>query len=172
MPKLSEKLHVFSYQTNIGKIGIAEVFNCITNLYFENDAIPENVQFCETAILTEAARQLDQYLLGKSKVFTLPLAPNGTDFMRKVWNALCGIPYGTTASYKNIAQSVGNVKAVRAVGMANNKNPLPIFIPCHRIIGSNGDLVGYRGGLELKKKLLQLELGCSNHTSVNFQIPA
>ncbi len=87
----------------------------------------------------------------------MPLNPNGTVFQKKVWNALCNIPYGETRSYKQVAEAVGNNKASRAVGMANNKNPIMIVIPCHRVIGSNGSLVGYAGGLDIKEKLLFLE---------------
>ena len=94
---------------------------------------------------------------GQRKEFDIPLAPQGTDFQKKVWKALQNINYGTTASYKEIAQKINNPKAVRAVGMANNQNPIAIIIPCHRVIGSNGKLVGYAGGLELKQKLLELE---------------
>ena len=87
----------------------------------------------------------------------MPLAPKGTPFQQKVWAALQEIPYGETRSYKEIAAMVGNEKACRAVGMANNRNPLPIFIPCHRVVGTNGKLVGYAGGLDVKTFLLELE---------------
>ena len=87
----------------------------------------------------------------------MPLAPKGTSFQQKVWAALREIPYGETRSYKEIAAMVGNEKACRAVGMANNRNPLPIFIPCHRVVGANGKLVGYAGGLDVKTFLLNLE---------------
>ena len=87
----------------------------------------------------------------------MPLHPNGTEFQIKVWKALTEIPYGETRSYKDIAISIGNEKACRAVGMANNKNPIPIIIPCHRVIGANKKLVGYAGGLDLKERLLDLE---------------
>lgn len=101
--------------------------------------------------------QIDEYLNGKRKIFDLPLAPQGTDFQKKVWNELTKIPYGSTKSYKEIAQNIGNPQAARAIGMANNKNPLPIIIPCHRVIGSNGKLIGYRGGLNIKQNLLNIE---------------
>ncbi len=150
-------MKLFFQNTVIGRIGIAEENGCITNLFFETDRIPQDVETGETEGITEAFRQLTAYLAGDLKTFTVPLAPAGTDFMRTVWAALCDVPYGTTASYKNIAVAVGNPKAVRAVGMANNRNPLPLFVPCHRIIGSDGKLVGYRGGLDLKRTLLELE---------------
>jgi methylated-DNA-[protein]-cysteine S-methyltransferase len=149
--------NIFFYQTDIGKIGIAESENVITNVYFQGEALPENVVVEETNILKEAGKQLNNYFLGRQMTFTLPLAPVGTEFMTSVWKSLQAIPYGETRSYKEIAQSIGNPKASRAVGLANNRNPIPIFIPCHRVIGSNGKLVGFRSGLETKQYLLELE---------------
>jgi len=105
----------------------------------------------------EAFLQLDQYFKGERRDFDLPLKIEGTIFQQQVWKALMTIPYGEVRSYKQIAEQVGNPKACRAVGMANNRNPLPLFIPCHRVIGANGSLVGYGGGLDIKIKLLQLE---------------
>ena len=150
-------MKLFFQNTAIGRIGIAEEYGSITNLYFETDSVPQDVETGETEGITEAFRQLAAYLAGDLKTFTVPLAPGGTDFMRRVWAALCDVPYGATASYKDIAVAVGNPKATRAVGMANNRNPLPLIVPCHRIIGSDGKLVGYRGGLALKRTLLELE---------------
>lgn len=150
-------MNIFFYQTTIGKIGIAEKEGFITNFYFETDKKPDNAKIFEADVIKEAYKQLESYLEGKLKAFALPLKPEGTEFMQKSWDALCKIPYGTTVSYKALAIAVGNVKAVRAVGLANNRNPIPIFIPCHRVIGSNGKLVGYRGGLDLKEKLINLE---------------
>ena len=96
-------------------------------------------------------------ILGKSKSFDIPFKLNGSEFQMKVWNELLNIPYGETKTYKEIAKSIGNEKAFRAVGMANNKNPLLIIVPCHRVIGSSGDLVGYAGGMEMKMDLLNIE---------------
>lgn len=154
-----EVIHMFIYfyQTAIGKIGIAEQNEKITNLYFTDDRWPDDGKICETAILQEAARQLNDYLAGQLTVFSLPLEPAGTVFMKQVWNSLCEIPYGQTVSYKSIAAKIGRPGAARAVGLANNRNPIPLFIPCHRVIGTNGALVGYRGGLALKDQLLKLE---------------
>lgn len=101
--------------------------------------------------------QLRAYFKGRLTRFDLPLAPEGTPFQLKVWQALRAIPYGQLASYKDIAQAVGNPKAVRAVGGANSKNPIPIIVPCHRVVGSNGSLTGFGGGLETKKRLIDLE---------------
>jgi len=150
-------MNTYFYDTLIGRIGIVENGNNITNVYFATDTLPQNMTEQETPLLREASQQLNSYLMGKLKTFTLPLAPIGTLFMKQVWTELCAVPYGQTASYKAIAVKIGNEKAARAVGLANNRNPIPIFIPCHRIIGANGALTGYRGGLELKKILLNME---------------
>jgi methylated-DNA-[protein]-cysteine S-methyltransferase len=147
----------FYYESDIGRIGITEKDGRITNVYITNDELPQDAQLHETPLLKEAVKQLNCYFAGELKEFSIPLEPSGTAFMKQVWSALCEIPYGKTASYKDIAEKVGNPKAARAVGLANNRNPIPIFIPCHRVIGANGSLTGYRGGLEMKKKLLDLE---------------
>lgn len=149
--------NIFFYQTEIGKIAITENGTAITGLYFSKEKFPEDAEEKETTLLKEAAKQLTEYFQGKRKRFELPLAPNGTEFQQKVWKALMDIPFGETRSYGEIAVSVGNPKAARAVGMANNRNPIPIFIPCHRVIGANGKLVGYGGGLEIKEYLLNIE---------------
>jgi len=107
--------------------------------------------------LREPVKQLTAYFAGKLKNFELPLAAEGTEFQKSVWKALCQVLYGKTASYGDIARTVGNPGASRAVGLANGRNPLAIVVPCHRIIGSGGQLVGYGGGLKHKKTLLQLE---------------
>ncbi len=109
----------------------------------------------------EAVRQLTEYFAGKRTDFVLPLAPQGTNFQRSVWRQLQGIPYGQTISYGELARRVGNPKASRAVGSANGANPLPIVIPCHRVIAGNGTLGGFGGGLPTKQMLLALEQGTS-----------
>lgn len=101
--------------------------------------------------------QIREYLDGNRKVFNFNYELIGTQFQRRVWAALCKIPYGETRSYKQIAEFINNIKAFRAVGMANNRNPISIVVPCHRVIGANGSLVGYGGGLEMKKFLLDIE---------------
>ena len=108
-------------------------------------------------VLEQAAGELAEYFSGTRREFTVPLSPRGTEFQRLVWGQLCRIPYGATAAYADIAAKLGNPGACRAVGSANNRNPLPIFIPCHRVIGKNGSLTGYAGGLAVKKALLRLE---------------
>jgi methylated-DNA-[protein]-cysteine S-methyltransferase len=107
--------------------------------------------------LGETIRQLRAYFAGELEAFDLKLAPQGTPFQLSVWNRLCEIPYGETISYGELARRVGNPNASRAVGLANGSNPIPIVIPCHRVIGSNGKLTGYGGGLPIKEKLLALE---------------
>lgn len=148
---------LFYYKTTIGRIGIAEHNGKISNLFFEADPVPPGARLLETAALKAAAWQLHAYLAGSLQVFSLPLEPAGTDFMRRVWQALGEIPFGETVSYKQLALAVGSPQASRAVGQASNRNPIPIFIPCHRVIGADGKLVGYRGGIDLKRKLLELE---------------
>ncbi|WFA09917.1 methylated-DNA--[protein]-cysteine S-methyltransferase [Tissierella sp. Yu-01] len=146
----------YYYDTKIGRISIVENGDAITHLYF-NEIEEKDVMIEETPLLKEAYKQLSEYLDGTRKEFDIPLKPHGTEFQLKVWNALREIPYGVTCSYKDIAIKIDNEKACRAVGLANNRNPISVFIPCHRVIGSNGKLVGYGGGLDIKEKLLNLE---------------
>lgn len=119
--------------------------------------IPKASLIKEAAPFQEVQLQLAEYLLGQRREFDLPLNMYGTEFQKKVWEALRTIPFGETRTYGDIARQVDNPKGVRAVGGANNKNPIPIIIPCHRVIGSNGQLVGFGGGLDLKQRLLDLE---------------
>jgi methylated-DNA-[protein]-cysteine S-methyltransferase len=112
-----------------------------------------------SALLREVRRQLAQYFAGERRVFDLPLAPRGTDFERRVWQEVAAIPYGETRSYAEVARAAGRPAACRAVGRANGSNPIPLVIPCHRVIGSDGSLTGYGGGLPLKRFLLALEGG-------------
>ncbi len=111
----------------------------------------------KTDLTDKAFRQLLEYFEGRRKHFDVPYKLKGTDFQKSVWAALCDIPYGETRTYKEIAKAVGNEKASRAVGMANNKNPLHVLVPCHRVIGASGKLVGYAGGLDMKEHLLKME---------------
>jgi methylated-DNA-[protein]-cysteine S-methyltransferase len=149
--------NIFFYSTIIGKIGIQENGHAITKVYLPHEEAPKDATVIETELLKVAAKQLQNYFEGKRRSFTLPLELKGTEFMLSVWKELQNIPYGETCSYKDIAERIGNPKACRAVGLANNKNPIPIFIPCHRVIGANGKLVGFAGGLEMKEQLLDLE---------------
>ncbi len=113
----------------------------------------------DVGVLAEAARQLGEYFAAERNTFDLPLAAEGTDFQRRVWAALRTIPYGATASYGEIAEQIGSPKASRAVGLANGRNPISIVVPCHRVIGADGSLTGYGGGLPAKRALLDLERG-------------
>jgi O-6-methylguanine DNA methyltransferase len=149
-------MNAYYYETKIGKISIIENGSAITHINFHGE-IPKGTNIIETQLIKQAAKELQEYFDGKRKIFNVPLEPKGTEFQQKVWNALKEIPYGETCSYKKIAEKIGNIKASRAVGMANNKNPIPIIIPCHRVIGANGKLVGYAGGLGVKEILLEIE---------------
>ncbi len=142
--------------TKIGKITIIEEDEKIIGIRI-NEELEKNFVLKETKLLKETANQLQEYFCGTRKKFDVPLNPKGTNFMKKVWTSLTKIPYGEVRTYKQIAENIDNPKASRAVGMANNKNPIPIIIPCHRVIGSNGSLVGYALGLDIKKFLLELE---------------
>ncbi|HOB21123.1 MAG TPA: methylated-DNA--[protein]-cysteine S-methyltransferase [Candidatus Atribacteria bacterium] len=153
--------YIYYYDTDIGRISIAQNESAITGLYFpgyEDKALAGAIVM-ETELLRQAGRQLKEYFSGTRKAFDLPLEPAGTPFQQRVWKALKDIPYGEVRTYKDIATAIGDPKACRAVGMANNKNPIAIIIPCHRVIGSNGKLIGYGGGLHIKQYLLELEKG-------------
>lgn len=157
--------NAFFYDTGIGRLLITEDGKGITGVSLvaegENTAGSQEAtlkyRLCETELLKKTAKQLNEYFQGSRKEFDLSLNPSGTDFQKKVWKALQAIPYGETRSYKQIAEAVGNPRASRAVGMANHNNPIMCIIPCHRVIGANGKLVGYAGGLDIKEKLLNLE---------------
>ena len=144
----------YSYETVLGSVTFVEEDGAL--LAISTHRSYEGI--CqETDLIIEAYRQLSEYLKGERKGFDLPLLIKGTMFQQQVWKALLEIPYGETRSYKQIAVAIGNPKAVRAVGMANNRNPLLIVVPCHRVIGANGKLVGYGAGIEKKEFLLRLE---------------
>ena len=143
----------YSYNTVIGKIFIAEKNGFITHVTFKD--IPAEQK--ETDLIKKTYLELTEYFNGELQIFDIPISPEGTPFQKIVWDELKKIPYGKTAAYKDIAKRIGNEKACRAVGMANNKNPIAIIIPCHRVIGSNGNLTGYAFGLNIKEKLLKLE---------------
>ena len=145
------------YPTSLGLIGIVEKNGAIIELFFGKEH--KSTDFVEqgTPLLKEATRQLEEYLDGKLKSFDLPLAPEGTDFQQTVWAALRDIPYGETRTYKQVAEMIGKPEASRAVGTANGKNPILIITPCHRVIGTDGKLVGYAAGLAVKEKLLEME---------------
>lgn len=144
------------YKTKLCTFEIRYTDKAITYLKFAKDD-KDLSKSCTSKLSDEAYKQLSEYLDGKRKEFDLPLQMEGTHFQKQVWDALVKIPYGQTRSYKDIAQMIGNPKAVRAVGMANNKNPIAIVVPCHRVIGSSGKLVGYAASLDKKRWLLEME---------------
>lgn len=159
-----------TFDTRIGNLTVVEDGTGITEVHFTNEESQGRFASAEileeeTPLLVQARMELLEYAEGRRKEFDLPLAPAGTPFQKKVWEALRTIPYGETRSYKQIAEQVGNPKGCRAVGMANHRNPIGIIIPCHRVVGADGSLTGYAGGLDRKKKLLELEqerFGCHN----------
>lgn len=145
----------YIYDTPIGNIYIVESDKGICQLSFSSSH--PKIKIEETPLLQKTYRQLQEYFTGKRTTFSVPLDMQGTAFQIRTWQMLLNITYGETWSYKQLAYATGNEKASRAVGNANNKNPIAIIIPCHRVIGSSGKLVGYAGGLASKKYLLDLE---------------
>jgi O-6-methylguanine DNA methyltransferase len=148
---------IWHYETPIGRLGIAEANGAVFHLLFDGNDDLLGCERAESQALKTASRQLAEYFDGKRTCFDFPLSLNGTAFQRSAWQALQTIPFGETRSYKDVAIQIGSPKAARAVGMANNRNPIPIVIPCHRVVGSNGSLVGFAGGLGVKQYLLDLE---------------
>ncbi|MHB1314049.1 MAG: methylated-DNA--[protein]-cysteine S-methyltransferase [Christensenellales bacterium] len=150
------------FETKIGTIGISVNNGDVVGVFFGADNPDADSVLEETETAKECARQIQEYLAGKRRVFSIPVAPEGTPFQKRIWEKLLQIPYGETRSYGEIADAAGCKGGARAVGMANNRNPVAIIIPCHRVIGANGKLVGYGGGLLLKEKLLGLEADNKN----------
>lgn len=148
----------YSFDTRLGTMALAAQDGAITRLYLPAAPTPRMASH-PTPLLEQAKGQVLDYLAGGRRVFDLPLAPQGTPFQQRVWQALLDIPYGQTRCYRDIAQAVDCPQGFRAVGMANNRNPIPIVIPCHRVVGADGSLVGYASGLDMKRALLALE-GC------------
>lgn len=148
--------YFFNYDFPIGRLTIVDDGHGICGIHFHEEQ--QNAGTKKETIYTRmAAYQLTEYFSGDRTQFDLPLSFHGTEFQQKVWRALCKIPYGETRTYKEVAESIGSPKGCRAVGMANNQNPMVIVVPCHRVVGKNGSLTGYAGGLELKEYLLELE---------------
>lgn len=159
---IAQKIQDYPYcfcDTPLGPVYITENQQGITSLKFVDSKIRSTQieQKQKSFYLEDAKRQLLEYFVGTRRTFEIPLSVSGSEFQEKVWSALQNIPYGETRSYQQVAQMIGNDKAARAVGMANNRNPISIFIPCHRVIGKNGKLIGYAGGIERKRFLLELE---------------
>lgn len=157
--------------TCLGELVILESEGYIVNIAFGPKILSTDIVLQKNQALSSAVQQLKEYFAGTRKVFDLPLQAEGSDFQKKVWSALQAIPYGKTVSYKDIGISIGHAKAFRAVGAANNKNPLLIVIPCHRVLGAKGALVGYAAGLGVKEKLLALErahTACKRKQGINI----
>lgn len=155
-----------TFDSPVGKLKLVARGSKLAAILWENDK-PGRVRLGPmredegSPVLAQAERQLDEYFAGKRSRFDLPLEFAGTVFQRKVWQALLTIPFGETRSYTDIAKQIGSAKAVRAVGAANGRNPISIVVPCHRVIGASGDLTGFAGGVDVKRKLLDLECGAT-----------
>ena len=149
-----------SINSPIGLLTLAGQGDCLTNLVMETAAHPpseRNRWVEDKRAFPDVVAQIEEYFAGERTGFDAAIAPGGTDFQQRVWDALCEIPYGETRSYGEIARQIGQPRAARAVGLANARNPIPIIVPCHRVIGAKGSLTGYAGGLETKGALLDLE---------------
>ena len=163
MPQTTAKRHVFKQVPSpVGPLTLVASDDGLAAILWENDRprrVPLRLEAEDAAhpVLVEAERQLAEYFAGRRTQFSLRLDPAGTPFQRQVWSALLTIPFGQTRSYAEIARQIGRPTAVRAVGAANGRNPLSIVAPCHRVIGSTGQLTGFAGGLEIKARLLALE---------------
>ncbi|MDK2966612.1 MULTISPECIES: methylated-DNA--[protein]-cysteine S-methyltransferase [Lacrimispora] len=144
------------FNSELGPIHIICDEKWVLGVEFKTEGTPKG-EHKATELTKKTVLQLKEYLKGERTEFDLPLKPEGTAFQKKVWDALTTIPWGQTRSYKEIAVQIGNPKACRAVGMANNRNPISIIIPCHRVVGADNRLVGYGGGLDIKLKLLNME---------------
>jgi methylated-DNA-[protein]-cysteine S-methyltransferase len=157
-------MHHTVVDSPIGPLTLVGADGALTGVYMDRQRYrpePETFGDRDDVPFTEAARQLEEYFAGTRTRFDLPLAPVGTPFQRQVWEALQAIPYGQTVSYGQLADRLGRPAAARAVGFANGHNPISIIVPCHRVVGSNGDLTGYGGGLERKRRLLDFERSVS-----------
>ena len=156
------KLSFMQMASPVGSLKLVANDTALVAVVWENEN-PKRLRLAELTeqidhpILLETQKQLTEYFAGTRQQFDLPLDFEGTEFQKKVWQALLTIPFGETRSYRDIAEQIGNVKAVRAVGAANGKNPISIIAPCHRVVGANGKLVGFAGGLDNKEILLKLE---------------
>ena len=144
-------------ETPLGTVVLVAGERAVEELLLPGTSPDETIPERRTPLLCRAEKELQEYFRGERRVFDLPLAPSGTSFQQRVWQELCRIPYGNTASYGEIARRIGLPKGSRAVGQANHRNPIPILIPCHRVIAAQGALGGYAGGLDIKIRLLKLE---------------
>lgn len=152
--------YTLQLETPVGPLSVTATKTAVTEVRFGTQIPGDSIPCTGTdtpVLLHQAARELREYFSGTRRTFTLPLAPAGTEFQKKVWKALQAIPYGQTRTYKQIAIQIGHNQSFRAVGMANNRNPIVVIVPCHRVVGYDGTLTGYAGGLDIKERLLTLE---------------
>lgn len=160
MNALPRSIYWHEMTTPIGPLLLAGTDAALTNVYFQagpRPVRPDPRWVASAAPFARTLAQLEEYFAGSREAFELPLAPAGTAFQLRVWQALQGIGYGCTVSYGQLARELGNANGARAVGLANGSNPLPVIIPCHRVIGADGSLTGFGGGLAIKQALLRLE---------------
>jgi methylated-DNA-[protein]-cysteine S-methyltransferase len=148
---------VIVHDSPVGPLSLVSDGECLIGLHFMGWNPPADALHKSDTVLATAARQLDAYFAGRLRAFDLPLAPRGTPFQQRVWSALREIPFGETRSYGQLARAIGKPSAMRAVGAANGRNPIAIVVPCHRVIGADGSLTGFGGGIDRKKFLLSLE---------------
>lgn len=156
MPNINSDFF-YNFDTKLGLLKIEVENNKVTKIEINNPNSDKTLKLTE--FIQGVYNEIEEFLNGDRKNFTFEINPKGTEFQKLVWNSLLNIPYGETKSYKDIAIEIGNPKACRAIGLANNKNPIPFVIPCHRVIGSNGKLTGYAYGLNMKEFLINLEKG-------------
>ena len=147
----------FCFDTSLGRLGVSASAQAITRVWLNGEATDEEAGSEPSVLQQEAARQLRAYCEGRLRVFDLPLSPEGTAFMQSVWETLRGVPFGETVTYGWLAAAAGYPGAARAVGQAMHRNPIPIIIPCHRVVGAKGLLTGFGGGMDLKRRLLAIE---------------
>ncbi len=163
---MEQKLYTTFLESPVGWLKITADEECLLSVEFKNSKSISSKKLPQ--ILVDTKKQLSEYFCGKRKIFQLKVQPAGTEFQKKIWELVQKVPFGKTVSYLEIAVQSGSEKNTRAVGLANGKNPIPVVIPCHRIIGSNGKLTGYAGGIEKKRWLLQHELNTSENTGLLF----
>ena len=166
---MKAKSYFTEFSSPIGRLRLHGTDAALTGVFMESErhgSVETGDAVRDAKPLREAQRQLEEYFAGERTEFSLPLESHGTDFQRSVWRALCAIPFGTTISYGELARRINNPRAVRAVGLANGRNPISIIVPCHRVIGADGTLTGYGGGLERKRFLLALECGAAKQMAL------
>lgn len=160
--------HTIHYASPLGVLQLQEEDEKLTAVLFMNDSSIKETETTSSAVLHETIQQLNEYFSGRRKTFDLPLNPSGTGFQQKVWLQLLQIPFAETITYLHMAKRLGNVKSIRAAASANGKNPLAIIIPCHRVVGADGKLTGYAGGLHRKQWLLEHEAKAASKQSTLF----